>query len=253
MSQLLYGINPVTEALSRQRRKPLELLIRQDASGARLDALRQVARANGIPIRQVPRGELEKLTGSDHHQGVALRVEPLPKIAFEELLAGAEPEDQPLWLALDGITDPHNFGAMLRNADAAGCQGVVVPKDRSCPLNATVAKTSAGAVDAVPVCQVTNLSRALEQFKARGFWVYGLAGDEEAAQSLYGADLQGSVVLVIGAEGKGLRPNVRNHCDQLLSIPMRGQVASLNASVASGVALFEAIRQRTQAASQGRH
>lgn len=245
MSQILYGINPVSEALSRQRRKPLELLVRQDAAGPRLEALLQAARESGIPVRQLPRNELEKLTGSEHHQGVALRVEPLPKVAFEELLAGSVPGDQPIWLALDGITDPHNFGAMLRNADAAGCQGVVVPKDRSCPLNATVAKTSAGAVDAVPVCQVTNLSRALVQFKEQGFWVYGLAGDE-GAQPLYEVDLKGAVVLVVGAEGRGLRPNVRNHCDQLLSIPMRGQVASLNASVASGIALFEAVRQRTQ-------
>jgi len=243
MSQLLYGINPVREALKGARRKPLELLVRQGLTSPRLAELLAEARRCGVPIRDLSREELEQLAGTDQHQGVVLRVEPLPQMSFEELLARSVDADQPVWLALDGITDPHNFGAILRNADAAGSQGVVVAKDRSCPLNATVAKTSAGAVDSIPVCQVTNLARALEQFKGKGYWVYGLAGDEGAVP-LYGTDLSGPVVIVVGAEGKGLRPNVRSHCDQLLSIPMRGQVSSLNASVATGVALFEALRQR---------
>jgi 23S rRNA (guanosine2251-2'-O)-methyltransferase len=245
VNQLLHGINPIREALKGLRRKPLELLVRQAAANPRVEELVAAARAVGIPVRDVPRDEFDRLTGSSHHQGIALRVEPLPRVSFEELLARTVTVEQPVWLALDGITDPHNFGAILRNADAAGCLGVLVPKDRSCPLNATVAKTSAGAVDSIPVCQVTNLSRALEQFKEKGYWVYGLAGDE-GAQSLYEADLQGPVVIVVGAEGKGLRPNVRRHCDLLLAIPMLGQVASLNASVASGVALYEAFRQRLE-------
>jgi 23S rRNA (guanosine2251-2'-O)-methyltransferase len=243
VSQLLYGINPVREALRRLRRKPLELLVRQEASNPRIDDLVLAARDGLVPVREVPREELDRLAGTGQHQGVALRVEPLPRVSFEALLESTASAEQPVWLALDGITDPHNFGAILRNADAAGCQGVLVPKDRSCPLNATVAKISAGAVDSIPVCQVTNLSRALEQLKQKGFWVYGLAGEDDA-QSLYTTDLLGAIVIVIGAEGKGLRPNVRKHCDLLLSIPMLGQVASLNASVATGVALFEALRQR---------
>lgn len=248
MSQLLYGINPVREALRGLQRKPLELLVRQGLTSPRLDELLAEARKLGVPSRELPRSDLDQLTGTEQHQGVALRVDPLPKLSFAELLARPVDSAQPVWLALDGITDPHNFGAILRNADAAGCQGVLVPKDRSCPLNATVAKTSAGAVDSIPVCQVTNLSRALEEFKTKGFWVYGLAGDE-GAESLYRTDLKGPIVIVVGAEGRGLRPNVRNHCDLLLSIPMLGQVASLNASVATGVALFEALRQRLQQAS----
>lgn len=243
MSQLLYGINPVREALKGLRRKPLELLVRQGLTSPRLAELLVEARECGVPIRELSRKDLEQLVGTDQHQGVALRVEPLPQIGFEELLKRSAEAEQPVWLALDGITDPHNFGAILRNADAAGCQAVVVAKDRSCPLNATVAKTSAGAVDSIPVCLVTNLARALEQFKGKGYWVYGLAGDEGAV-SLYATNLSGPVVIVVGAEGKGLRPNVRSHCDQLLSIPMLGQVSSLNASVATGVALFEALRQR---------
>lgn len=243
MSQLLYGINPVREALKGQRRKPLELVVRQAASNPRIDELIQVARDSGIPVRDMSRDELELLAGTSHHQGIALRVAPLPAVSFEELLSQTASGDQPVWLALDGITDPHNFGAILRNADAAGCHGVLVAKDRSCPINATVAKTSAGAVDSIPVCMVTNLSRALDQLKKKGFWVYGLAGGEDS-RSLYEADLTGAVVVVVGGEGKGLRPNVRKHCDLLLSIPMLGQVSSLNASVASGVALFEVLRQR---------
>jgi 23S rRNA (guanosine2251-2'-O)-methyltransferase len=245
MSQVLFGINPVREALRSLRRKPLELLVRQEASNPRIDELVLTAREGRVPVREVSREELDRLADSGQHQGVVLRVEPLPSVSFEELLARTANVEQPVWLALDGITDPHNFGALLRNADAAGCQGVLVPKDRSCPLNATVAKTSAGAVDSIPVCQITNLSRALEQLKEKGFWVYGLAGEDEA-QSLYATDLLGAIVIVVGAEGKGLRPNVRKHCDLLLSIPMLGQVASLNASVAAGVALFEALRQRLQ-------
>lgn len=243
MSTLLYGINPAREALQRRRRKPLELLLRSGSTNPRLVELVELARQEGVPVRELPREELDRLAG-DHHQGVALRVAPLPKVEFDELLAeaatGAEP---PLWLVLDGITDPHNLGAILRNADAVGCHAVLVPKDRSCPLNATVAKSSAGALDAVPVCQVTNLSRTLEQLKQSGCWVYGLAGEDDAV-SLYRTELLGPVALVIGAEGKGIRPNVRKHCDQLLAIPMRGTVSSLNASVASGVALFEVLRQR---------
>jgi len=248
MSQLLYGFNPVREALRGLRRKPLELLVRQGLTGQRLEELLQISRKLGVPIRDLSRGDLDQLTGTVQHQGVVLRVDPLPHYSFAELLKQSVDSAQPVWLVLDGITDPHNFGAILRNADAAGCQGVLVPKDRSCPLNATVAKTSAGASDSIPVCQVTNLSRALEEFKARGFWVYGLAGDE-GSESLFTTDLKGPIVIVVGAEGRGLRPNVRNHCDLLLSIPMLGQVASLNASVATGVALFEALRQRLQQAS----
>jgi len=248
MKQLLFGFNPVREALRGLRRKPLELLVRQGLSSPRLEELLQMARKLGVPTRDLSRSELDQLTGTEQHQGVVLRVDPFPELSFAELLKQSLDSDQPIWLVLDGITDPHNFGAILRNADAAGCQAVLVPKDRSCPLNATVAKTSAGAVDSIPVCQVTNLSRALEEFKAKGFWVYGLAGDEGAA-SLYVTDLKGPIVIVVGAEGKGLRPNVRNHCDLLLSIPMLGQVTSLNASVATGVALFEALRQRLQQTS----
>jgi len=145
-------------------------------------------------------------------------------------------------LLLDGITDPHNFGAILRSAEVAGCQGVIVPKDRSCPVTPVVEKTAAGALSYLPLCRVTNLSRAIEDLKQAGIWCYGLAG-EEGAQNLYGTDLSGNLALVIGSEGKGLRPNIRSHCDGLLSIPMHGRIDSLNASVAAAVAMFEVVRQ----------
>jgi len=240
MAELLYGINAVQEAFA-GRRPLIELLVRPAPRSPRLEALLDQARLRHLPIRELERPELDRLADGGVHQGVALRVGSRPQRSLEGLLEELQPPG--LILVLDSITDPHNFGAILRNADAAGCSAVVVAKDRSCPLNATVAKSSAGALEHVEVCQVTNLARALEQLKAAGFWVYGLAADP-GSQSLYGADLTGSLALVIGSEGKGLRPNVRSHCDALLAIPMRGRVGSLNASVASAVALFEAVRQR---------
>lgn len=225
------------------RRTPLELVIRRTSKSPRLDELVALARERAVPVREVEAGELERLAGGERHQGVALRVAALPEVALEDLLEAARPDTSPLLLVLDGITDPHNFGAILRNADAAGCLGVVVAKDRACPLTPTVARASAGALEHVSLCQVTNLSRALETMKGKGFWIFGLAGEAEA-EILFGADLSGPVALVVGSEGKGLRPNVRRQCDHLLSIPMAGSVSSLNASVAAGVALFEVARQR---------
>ena len=146
------------------------------------------------------------------------------------------------FLLLDGITDPHNFGAILRSAEVAGCHGVIVAKDRSCSVTPVVEKTAAGALSHLPLCQVTNLARTLDELKQAGVWCYGLAG-EEGAQNLYSSNLTGNLALVVGSEGKGLRENIRKHCDGLLAIPMQGQVNSLNASVAAAVALFEVVRQ----------
>lgn len=243
MSELLYGINPVSEGLQGQQRKPLELLLQSEQRSPRLQELLRLAEKKKIPVRSKPRAELDRLIGHAHHQGVLLRIEPYRYADFGELLDRWRQSERPaFFLLLDGITDPHNFGAMLRSAEVAGCHGVIVAKDRACPVTSVVEKTAAGALAWLPVCQVTNLSRTLEDLKKAGVWCYGLAGDEGSAP-LFGTDLSGNLALVVGCEGKGLRPNIRKHCDGLLSIPMQGKVGSLNASVAAAVALFEVVRQ----------
>ena len=243
MADFLFGVNPVREALSGSERKPLELLLVAGGRSARLDALQQLAQQQQLKIAFRERRELDRLAGHNHHQGVLLRLEPFKYSELGELLARwRDSGHSAFFLLLDGITDPHNFGAILRSAEVAGCHGVIVAKDRACSVTPVVEKTAAGALSHLPLCQVTNLSRAIEEFKQAGIWCYGLAG-EAGAQSLYASDLTGNLALVVGSEGKGLRENIRKHCDGLLAIPMRGQVSSLNASVASAVALFEVVRQ----------
>jgi 23S rRNA (guanosine2251-2'-O)-methyltransferase len=244
VGDLVYGIHPVREALRGGRRRPLELFLARDGHAQRLEELTAAAAAAGVPVRRRERGDLDRLAGHPHHQGALLRVEPFAYAELDELLAAWRASGRrALLLLLDGITDPHNLGAILRSADAAGCQGVVVPKDRSCPVTPTVDKAAAGALAHLPLCQVTNLARTIEELKRERIWVYGLAG-EAGSGDLYRTDFTGDVALVVGSEGEGLRPNVRKHCDGLLAIPLHGGVASLNASVAAGVALFEAVRQR---------
>lgn len=243
MSDILYGFHPVREGL-RGRRQPLELFVTDGALNDRVQKLLDLAAERGVPVRRRQKADLDRLTGHPHHQGVALSIEPFTYSDLDDLLAAWRNSGRPAFLLLlDGITDPHNFGAILRNADAAGCHGVVVPKDRSCPVTGVVDKTSAGAAEHLPICQVTNLGRTIEQLKAAGVWVYGLSGDPDV-KPLYAEALTGDIALVIGAEGEGLRKLTRQLCDGLLSIPMAGQVASLNAASASAVALFEVVRQR---------
>ncbi|MDT8442273.1 MAG: 23S rRNA (guanosine(2251)-2'-O)-methyltransferase RlmB [Desulfuromonadales bacterium] len=240
----LYGINPVREGLSGEHRQPLELFVEEKASGKRIDEILTLARDRGVPVRRRRRQDLDRLAGLPHHQGVVLGMEPFPFVEFEDLLTRWQTSGHPgLFLLLDGITDPHNFGAILRNADAACCQGVILARDRSCPVTNVVVKASAGAVEHLSLCQVTNLARTIEQLKAAGVWVFGLAS-ATASQSLYATDLRGHVALVIGSEGEGLRQRTRELCDLLVEIPMLGGVASLNAASASAVALFETVRQR---------
>jgi 23S rRNA (guanosine2251-2'-O)-methyltransferase len=244
VADLIYGINPVREGIKGHRRRPLELFAVRDSRSARQEEVLRMAAEEGIPVRLRERGDLDRLVGHHHHQGIVLLVEPFAYAVLDELLGWwRQTGRKAFFLALDGITDPHNLGAIVRSAEVAGCHGVIVPKDRACQVTPVVDKASAGALEHIPLCQVTNLARALEELKREGIWVYGLAGEEEAA-SIYGTDLRGDLALVIGSEGAGLRLNVRNHCDGLLSLPMHGQVGSLNASVAAGVSLFEVVRQR---------
>lgn len=243
MADFLYGVNPVREALTGSGRKPLELLLVKGERSARLEELHELAQNHQLKAVFRERRELDRLAGHNHHQGVLLRLEPFNYADLSDLLAAWKNSGRSaFFLLLDGITDPHNLGAILRSAEVAGCHGVIVAKDRSCSVTPVVEKTAAGALSYLPLCQVTNLARTIDELKQAGVWCYGLAG-EEGAENLFAADLSGHLALIVGSEGKGLRENIRNHCDGLLAIPMRGQVNSLNASVAAAVALFEVVRQ----------
>jgi len=243
MADFLYGVNPVREALGGSGRKPLELLLVAGERSARLEALQQLAQQQQLRVAFRERRELDRLAGHNHHQGVLLRLEPFQYSDLGELIGRwQESGRSAFFLLLESITDPHNFGAILRSAEVAGCHGVIVAKDRACSVTPVVEKTAAGALSHLLLCQVTNLSRAIEELKQAGVWCYGLAG-EAGAQNLYAADLIGNLALVVGSEGKGLRENIRKHCDGLLAIPMRGRVGSLNVAVAAAVALFEVVRQ----------
>lgn len=242
----VYGINPVKEGL-RGRRQPLELFVDEKADGPRVDELLTLARESGVPVRRRHRRDLDGMAGLPHHQGVVLRMEPFSFTAIEDLLNQWRDSGRTgLLLLLDGITDPHNLGAILRNADAAGCQGVILTRDRSCGITNVVDKVSSGAVEHLAICQVTNLARTIELLKASGFWIHGLASGH-SGRALYTADLSGHVALIVGSEGDGMRQRTRELCDVLLEIPMHGAVASLNAASASAVALFEVVRQRAAA------
>ncbi len=243
MADLLYGVNPIIEALEQNRQLKVLWILRGETK-PRVQVAVDLALDSNVTVKRVERFELDKMVGKVSHQGVvAQRLAPERSISFVDLLNSAEVGKR-FFLVLDGVTDPHNFGALIRSAVAAGCQGVIVGKDRSCPLTAVVEKTSAGATAHIPICRVTNLSRAVEELKSAGVWVYGLAGEESSC--IYDVDLCGDVALVAGSEGKGLRPIIRKNCDALLSIPMLGAIESLNVSVATGIALFEVVRRRVE-------
>jgi len=239
---IIYGVNPVMEAL-RGSRRAFELYL-SEGTDRRLEKLIQQAGEAGVPVRRRDRASLTRLTGSEHHQGVALRVEPFHYADLADLLSGWRASGESgLLLVLDGIQDPHNLGALIRSAACAGAHGVIIPQDRAVGVTSTVEKVSAGGVGTIAVARVANISQSLELLKKEGFWVYGAAGG--AAELLYRQDFRGHTVLVIGGEGEGLRPLVRRTCDLVISIPLKGRIESLNASVAGGIMLFEVVRQRS--------
>jgi 23S rRNA (guanosine2251-2'-O)-methyltransferase len=247
-SPWIAGINAVAAAVEHDADHVREVLIEVGAKNPRLTEIEDNARRRGIDVRRVATNALDGVAGGLRHQGVVARYAAAKTWGENDLQALIEAaEGKALLLVLDGVQDPHNLGACLRSAAAAGVTAVVIPKDKAVQVNATVRKTSAGAADSVPVVRVTNLARALRDIQQLGVWVYGLAG--EATASLYATDLRGNVALVLGGEADGLRRLTREHCDGLVTIPMPGLanapgVESLNVSVASGVALFEAVRQR---------
>ncbi len=242
MKEQIFGLHAVTTALQRRPASVSEILVMEGRRDKRLAAVLALAQRHGILVRECSRKALDEMVDG-RHQGVVAQAE-APAQAHEKDLPGlvAEAGGRALLLVLDGVTDPHNLGACLRSADAAGVTAVIAPKDNSASLNATVRKVACGAAEAVPFVQVTNLARCLRQLQEAGVWTVGLAG--EATQSLYACDLRGPVALIMGAEGAGMRRLTREQCDYLAHLPMAGEVSSLNVSVATGVCLFEAVRQR---------
>jgi 23S rRNA (guanosine2251-2'-O)-methyltransferase len=244
--EMVYGIHAVTSLLSHHGESVVQLFLqadRKDKKDKRFQEILDSARRAGIPIIECSRAELdEKCT--EVHQGVlALSRPSIPEKHEKDLDALLDNLNHPPFLLiLDGVTDPHNLGACLRSAEAAGVDAVIVTKDKSAQLSPTVRKVACGAAEIVPFISVTNLVRTLQSLQQRGIWTFGAAG--EAAQSVYQADLKGPLALVLGSEGKGLRRLTRENCDNLIAIPMAGEVSSLNVSVSTGICLFEAVRQR---------
>ena len=233
----IYGINPVVEALRAKRVTAVRVSPRGDE---RLAEIVRLAEQQGIPVRRANTHELDRFSHGGVHQGVVADVHDRVALSVEDLIAGAV--GAPLLVVLDQIEDPHNVGAILRTVDAAGADGLVRQSRHAARLDGAAAKASAGAVAHVRIAEVVNISRALESLKAAGIWTVGLAGD--AAKPYDQVDFTLPTAVVVGAEGTGLRRLVRERCDWLVSIPMRGHIQSLNVSVATGIALYEALRQR---------
>ncbi|KFN41687.1 MULTISPECIES: 23S rRNA (guanosine(2251)-2'-O)-methyltransferase RlmB [Arenimonas] len=237
------GINAVASALEHDLEHVREVLIEAGGKNARLTEIEETARRRDVSVRRIPLQSLEGIVGNLRHQGVIARYEAAKPTDEKELPGLVEAAGgKALVLVLDGVQDPHNLGACLRSAAAAGVTAVVIPKDKAAPINATVRKTSAGAADRIPVVSVTNLARTLRALQELGVWIYGLDG--AATQSIHAIDFTGNVAIVMGGEGEGMRRLTREHCDGLVKIPMPGEMESLNVSVATGVALFEVVRQR---------
>lgn len=238
---IIVGRNAVAEAL-RNSRPINKIYVQDNAKGGSLGEIISAAKAGGVVLEFVKAEKLNKLAEGLRHQGVAALTAPIPFASLEDALRkAADNSAEPFLLLVDELQDPQNLGALIRTADAAGVHGILLPKRRSCPLNAVVAKISAGAIEYVPVIQIGNIAQTLDDLKKRGFWVAGADMDGELYTK---ANLTGPMVLVIGAEGKGLGRLVKEHCDIIVSIPMQGGVSSLNASVAGAVLMYEVVRQR---------
>ena len=245
--EVLYGLHPVEEAIRSGSRQLDHVSVARERRDDRLERLIELCRTAGIRVALEPRDQLTRLARTDAHQGVLAVVQERKFLGVEDLLSSKAEGEYTFLLALDGIEDPHNLGALLRTANAAGVDGVVLPERRSAPVTATVAKTSAGASEHVRIARVTNLVRALEQMKQRHVWVIGL--DERGTPDYTEFDFKTDCVLVLGREGAGLHDLVKKTCDHLLRIPMAGQVSSLNVSVAGAIVMYEAMRQRRQPAA----
>ena len=240
--EFIVGIHAVQAALRQDPSHIDGVWIDAQREDARIAALIGAARAAKVKIHRAPKSRLDEWAGELRHQGVVARLRAVTVASEDDLLPWIEAQTQPFVLILDGVQDPHNLGACLRSADAAGVHAVIVPRDAAAPVNATVRRVACGAAESVKIFQVTNLARCLDQLRAAGVWLVGAAAD--APQPLYQLDLRGPLGLVLGGEEKGLRRLTRERCDFLAHLPMAGRVESLNVSVAAGIFLFEAVRQR---------
>ncbi|MCD8514071.1 MAG: 23S rRNA (guanosine(2251)-2'-O)-methyltransferase RlmB [Nitrincola sp.] len=238
----VFGLHAVNSVLKRDPARVKVIFVQEGRTDERLNTLLEHASVSGISVQRCARKRLDAMV-EGVHQGVVAECKAIQAADESDLqkMLNDLPENA-LFLILDGVTDPHNLGACLRTAEAAGVLAVIAPKDKSAPLNSTVSKVACGAAEIVPYVQVTNLSRTMQQLQQAGIWITGTAG--EAEQTLFQANLKGPSALVMGAEGKGMRRLTREHCDQLVKIPMLGSLTSLNVSVATGVCLFEMVRQR---------
>ncbi|HEY8555096.1 MAG TPA: 23S rRNA (guanosine(2251)-2'-O)-methyltransferase RlmB [Burkholderiales bacterium] len=240
---LVCGVHAVLTALREHPERIGGVWVAVERADRRIEGVVQAARTAGVRFHRVPRAKLDDMAEGARHRGVVARVHAAPVKREQDLEARLETLERPaLFLVLDGVQDPHNLGACLRVADAAGAHGVILPRDRTAPLSAAARRVASGAAETVAVYQVVNLARALDSLKEAGVWLYGAAQD--AKESLYAADLTVPCAVVLGGEGEGLRRLTRERCDRLIRIPMAGKVESLNVSVAAGVVLYEAVRQR---------
>lgn len=241
--QVLFGLHAVQSVLDNTPERILELIILQGRQDQRMQSILAIADMHDISVSEKPRKTLDTMADGNH-QGIIALAKPAKALQEDDLYTMVENDKNvPFLLVLDGVTDPHNLGACLRSADAAGVQAVVVPKDNSVGLTEVVRKVACGAAESVPLITVTNLARTLQKLQELGVWIVGTAG--EVDMNIYQAPLTGPLAIVMGAEGTGMRRLTREHCDHLAYIPMAGSVSSLNVSVATGICLFEAIRQRS--------
>jgi 23S rRNA (guanosine2251-2'-O)-methyltransferase len=246
LTEKVYGVHAVRALLLRHAARVTAVTLAEQRSDPRIAEIQSLAQQAGKPVKRVAPAAFRQLFGDAVHQGVYVDVQPLPPWHEEELVAGIaarlEAREAPFVLVLDGVQDPHNLGACLRTADACGALAVVIPKDRAVQMNATVRKVAAGAAETTPLAVVTNLARTLRLMKEAGLWIVG--ADARAPRFAHESDLAGPVALVMGAEGAGLRQLTRDTCDLLVRLPQAGAVESLNVSVATGMLLYEAMRQR---------
>lgn len=241
---VLVGRNAVTEALKSGRGINKLWIASGDREGS-VSEIAALAKERDIVVQYVERAKIEALAGGHRHQGVLAYVAPVPYAELDDILKAAEEKGEaPFLVLLDELEDPHNLGALLRTADATGVHGILIPKRRSVSLNATVAKTSAGAVEYVPVARIGNIAQTLKKLKEKGFWVAG--ADMDGEKAYYEADLTGPLVLVVGSEGRGMSRLTKEACDFIVSMPMVGRINSLNASVAGSILMYESMRQRLQ-------
>ncbi|EME3971293.1 23S rRNA (guanosine(2251)-2'-O)-methyltransferase RlmB [Vibrio fluvialis] len=244
-NEFIYGIHAVNAVLERDPARFVEAYVLKGRQDDRLLPVLNELMRLGISIQEMNRKALDDKAQGANHQGVIGKVKPAKQLNENDLDDILAQHSQPLLLVLDGVTDPHNLGACLRNADAAGVAAVIVPKDKSAPMTATVSKVACGAAETVPLVRVTNLARTMRALQEKGIWFVGTAG--EATHDIYQSKLTGPLAIVMGAEGDGMRRLTRETCDDLIKIPMAGSVSSLNVSVATGICLFEAVRQRSLA------